>query len=159
MAMKQFIMFLGVMLVLAFPKLTFAQQDTSLNIVDDIQFDLRSITASGDTLVVDIFAISYDKNPREFRLNVFASAIIDSEDQLHMLTSVQIDRVIVQLADRENYLNYLLHQDKPVNIKLKLSPLTEEVKNAKLVKIVFNALDDEGQFLEAFIDLNKEEEL
>ncbi|MFD1164247.1 hypothetical protein ACFQ2C_01365 [Sphingobacterium daejeonense] len=157
--MKQLFIMLGFICALAFPKLTLAQQDSSLNIVDDIQFDLKSITASGDTLVVDVFAISYDKNPREFRLNVFASAIIDSQDQSHMLTSVQMDRVVVQLSDRQNYLNYLLHQDKPVAIKLKLSPFTEEIKNAKLVKIVFNALDDEGQFLEAFIDLNKEEEL
>ena len=126
--------------------------------VDDIQFDLKSVTASGDTLVVDLFAISYDKNPREFRLNVFASALIDAQEESHMLTSVQIDRVIVQLSDRENYLNYLLQQDKPVNIKLKLTPMTEEIKNAKMVKIVFNALEEEGQFLDAFIDLEQEKE-
>jgi len=156
--MKHFLMFLGFLCALGLPKYTQAQEDPNLNVVDDVQFDLKSITASGDTLVVDLFAISYDKNPREFRLNVFASAIIDSEEQSHMLTSVQMDRVIVQLADRQNYLNYLLHQDKPVSIKLKLSPLTEELKNAKLVKIVFNGLDDEGQFLEAFIDLSKKEE-
>ena len=156
--MKQLLILLGFICALAFPKYSQAQEDTTLNVVDDIQFDLKSITASGDTLVVDLFAISYDIKPREFRLNVFATALIDAEEQSHMLTSVQIDRVIVQLSDRENYLNYLLHQDKPVNIKLKLSPMTEEVKNAKMVKIVFNALDDEGQFLEAFIDLNEKEE-
>ena len=140
------------------PKITQAQEDPNLNVVDDIQFDLKSVTASGDTLIVDLFAISYDKNPREFRLNVFATALIDAQEESHMLTSVQIDRVIVQLSDRENYLNYLLHQDKPVNIKLKLTPMTEEIKNAKMVKIVFNALEEEGQFLDAFIDLEQEKE-
>ena len=154
--MKHVLLVLGLFCTLFLPKTSQAQEDTTLNVVDDIQFDLKSVTAIGDTLVVDIFAISYDKNPREFRLNVFASAIIDAEEQSHMLTSVQMDRVVVQLSDRQNYLNYLLQQDKPANIKLKLSPMTEEVKNAKLVKIVFNALDEDGQFLEAFIDLNKE---
>ena len=156
--MKQIIWFLGLALTFFLPKISQAQEDPNLNVVDDIQFDLKSVTASGDTLVVDLFAISYDKNPREFRLNVFATALIDAQEESHMLTSVQIDRVIVQLSDRENYLNYLLHQDKPVNIRLKLTPMTEEIKNAKIVKIVFNALEEEGQFLDAFIDLEQEKE-
>ncbi len=156
--MKQIIWFLGLALAFFLPKTSQAQEDSNLNVVDDIQFDLKSVTASGDTLVVDLFAISYDKNPREFRLNVFATALIDAQEESHMLTSVQIDRVIVQLSDRENYLNYLLHQDKPVNIRLKLTPMTEEIKNAKMVKIVFNALEEEGQFLDAFIDLEQEKE-
>jgi len=156
--MKQIIWFLGLACIFFLPKISQAQEDPNLNVVDDIQFDLKSVTASGDTLVVDLFAISYDKNPREFRLNVFATALIDAQEESHMLTSVQIDRVIVQLSDRENYLNYLLHQDKPVNIRLKLTPMTEEIKNAKMVKIVFNALEEEGQFLDAFIDLEQEKE-
>lgn len=156
--MKQIIWFLGLACIFFLPKISQAQEDPNLNVVDDIQFDLKSVTASGDTLVVDLFAISYDKNPREFRLNVFATALIDAQEESHMLTSVQIDRVIVQLSDRENYLNYLLHQDKPVNIRLKLTPMTEEIKNAKMVKIVFNALEEEGQFLDAFIGLEQEKE-
>ncbi len=155
--MKNIFLSLFFALALTIPQLGFAQeQDTTLNVVDDIQFDLHSVTTSGDSLVIDVFVISYDKNPREFRLNVFASAIIDSEEQSHMLTTAQMDRVIVNLDDRQNYLNFLLHQDKPAAIKIKLSPLTEEIKQAKLLKLVFNALDDEGQFLEAYIDLDKE---
>lgn len=155
--MKNIFLSLFFALALTIPQFGFAQeQDTTLNVVDDIQFDLHSVTTSGDSLVIDVFVISYDKNPREFRLNVFASAIIDSEEQSHMLTTAQMDRVIVNLDDRQNYLNFLLHQDKPAAIKIKLSPLTEEIKQAKLLKLVFNALDDEGQFLEAYIDLDKE---
>lgn len=155
--MKNIFLSLFFALALTIPQLGFAQeQDTTLNVVDDIQFDLHSVTTSGDSLVIDVFVISYDKNPREFRLNVFASAIIDSEEQSHMLTTAQMDRVVVNLDDRQNYLNFLLHQDKPAAIKIKLSPLTEEIKQAKLLKLVFNALDDEGQFLEAYIDLDKE---
>lgn len=155
--MKNIFLSLCFALALTIPQLGFAQeQDTTLNVVDDIQFDLHSVTTSGDSLVIDVFVISYDKNPREFRLNVFASAIIDSEEQSHMLTTAQMDRVIVNLDDRQNYLNFLLHQDKPAAIKIKLSPLTEEIKQAKLLKLVFNALDDEGQFLEAYIDLDNE---
>ncbi|HIY76673.1 MAG TPA: hypothetical protein H9825_10460, partial [Candidatus Sphingobacterium stercorigallinarum] len=103
-----------------------AQQadDPSLRMVDDIQFDLRSVELNADTLEVRLFAISYDKNPREFRLNVFASGLVDSLGQIHMLESVQVDRVMVMLADRQNYLNYLLHQDQPVQIILKATSIS-----------------------------------
>jgi len=133
-------------------------EDTLLQVVDDIQFDLKSVTSSGDTLIIDLFAISYDKNPREFRLNVFGSSLVDEKDVTHLFNSIQMDRVIVNLDERQNYLNYLLHQDVPVAIRLKISPMTEELIHSKKVKLVFSSLEQEGQFLDVWIDLNKPEE-
>ena len=128
-------------------------EDPTVNLVDDIQFDVYSSEIRGDTLEVKLFAISYQKNPREFRMNVFASGLLDSLGQSHMFHSVQADRVIVQLADRQNYLNYLLHQDKPVQLTLKVAPITEEISAGKQVKLVFSSLEEEGRFIEALIDL------
>jgi len=133
-------------------------EDTLLQVVDDIQFDLKSVTSSGDTLIIDLFAISYDKNPREFRLNVFGSSLVDEKDVTHLFNSIQMDRVIVNLDERQNYLNYLLHQDVPVAIRLKISPMAEELIHSKKVKLVFSSLEQEGQFLDVWIDLNKPEE-
>lgn len=129
------------------------QEDPTVQMVDDIQFDLQSAGYQGDTLVVNLFAISYEKNPREFRMNVFASGIVDSLGQTHMLHTVQADRVIVPLADRQNYLNYLLHQDKPVQITLKAVPVSGDLSSAKQAKLVFSSLAEEGRFIEALIDL------
>lgn len=136
-----------------------AQQadDPSLRMVDDIQFDLRSVELNADTLEVRLFAISYDKNPREFRLNVFASGLVDSLGQIHMLESVQVDRVMVMLADRQNYLNYLLHQDQPVQIILKATPISSASRsNWSQAKLVFSSLQEEGRFIEALIDLEEQ---
>lgn len=136
----------------------YAQQseDPTVNVVDDIQFDLQSAIIGGDTLEVKLFAISYEKEPREFRVNVFASGWVDALGETHMLHSVQADRVMVRLADRQNYLNYLLHQDVPVQITLKAVPISEKKDEAKQVKIVFASLAEEGRFIEALIDLGPE---
>lgn len=153
---------LSILLILAgmVPLNLSAQQseDPTVNLVDDIQFDLYSSEIRGDTLEVKLFAISYEKNPREFRMNVFASGLLDSLGQTHMFHSVQADRVVVLLADRQNYLNYLLHQDKPVQITLKVTPVTEEISAGKQVKLVFSSLEEEGRFIEALIDLEPETE-
>lgn len=127
--------------------------DPSLTMVDEIQFDLKSVKSVGDTLQIDLFAISYEKNPREFRLNVFASNLIDGDSKPHMFSSVQVGRVIVQLAQRQNYLNYLMHQDVPVPIRVKIFPTSEAIKKAKEVKLVFSSFEEEGRFLEAVIPL------
>ena len=133
-------------------------EEPLVNVVDDIQFDLKSVTASGDTLIIDLFAISYDKNPREFRLNVFASSLLDQNQESHLFHSIQMDRVIVKLEDRENYLNYLLHQDAPVAIRLKITPMSDEIIHAQKVKLVFSSLEEEGRFLDAWIDLSEPED-
>ncbi len=133
------------------PGLVFAQEDTTVNIVDDIQFDLKSKVVNGDTLQVDLFVISYEKDPRDFRLNVFASTLVDGEGKSHMLHSVKMGRVLVLLSQRQNYLNYLLKQDIPVGITVKFSPLSAAMKKAKEMKLVFESLEEEGKFIEARI--------
>ncbi len=133
------------------PGLVFGQEDTTVNIVDDIQFDLKSKVVNGDTLQVDLFVISYEKDPRDFRLNVFASTLVDGEGKSHMLHSVKMGRVLVLLSQRQNYLNYLLKQDIPVGITVKFSPLSAAMKKAKEMKLVFESLEEEGKFIEARI--------
>ncbi|WP_293934481.1 hypothetical protein [Sphingobacterium sp. UBA6645] len=128
-------------------------EDPSVHVVNEIQFDLKSVKTVADTLVVDLFAISYEKNPREFRLNVFGSNLTDADGKEHFLTSIQVGRVIVNIADRQNYLNYLLNQDVPVAIQLKLAPATDAIKKAKQVKLVFADFEEEGKFVEAIIGI------
>ncbi len=139
------------------PQSVFAQdaEDPTVHVVNEVQFDLKSVKTVGDTLVVDLFAISYEKNPREFRLNVFGTNLTDADGVEHLFTSVQVGRVIVNISERQNYLNYLLNQDVPVAIQLKLTPTTEAIKKAKLVKLVFAAIEEEGKFVEAKLNLEK----
>lgn len=149
--MKKLLYIALIGLFFALPRIGMAQEDTTVNIVDDIQFDLKSFKNIKDTLQVDLFVISYDKDPRDFRLNVFASTLIDANGKSHMLHSIKMDRVLILLSQRQNYLNYLLKQDMPVPIQLKFTPLTAEMKKAKAIKLVFESLEEEGKFVEAVL--------
>ncbi|MFZ4262843.1 hypothetical protein ACFRAE_12420 [Sphingobacterium sp. HJSM2_6] len=155
--MKNLISFLSISIVYLLSNFALAQSESEREriplVVDEIQFDLKAVSLAKDTLKIDLFAISYEKNPRDFRLNVFGIQIIDSQDSAHMVTSVQMDRVLVPLSKRQNYLNYLLKQDVPVPIYLRISPLTEELKNVKLVRLIFESLEEDGKFIPVEIPL------
>ncbi len=153
--MKNLISFLGLSILYLYGNLALAQNDNAELVVDEIQFDLKSVLVENDTLKIDLFAISYEKNPRDFRLNVFGIQIFDSQDSAHMVTSVQMDRVLVPLTKRQNYLNYLLKQDIPVPIQIRLSPVTEELKSVKMVRLIFESLEEEGKFIPVDIPLKR----
>ncbi|MBD1433428.1 hypothetical protein H8B06_11360 [Sphingobacterium sp. DN00404] len=128
-------------------------EDSLKNIKDDIQVDVKSVStiANGDTLSIELFLISYQMDPREFKLNAFATQVLDSEGHKHLLTHMKMGRVLVQLADRQNYLHYLLEEDMPV-------PLTMQVgdwkgKKASKVLLVFEDSTEEGRFITQEVDL------
>ncbi|MBD1420875.1 hypothetical protein H8B21_04735 [Sphingobacterium chuzhouense] len=129
------------------------EQEPEKNIKDDIQVDVKStkINVGGDTLSLELFLISYQMDPREFKLNTFATQIMDNEGDKHLFTTMKMGRVLVQLADRENYLHYLLEEDVPV-------PLTIHVgdwkgKKALKVLLVFEDSKEEGKFITQEVDL------
>ena len=129
------------------------EKEPEKNIKDDIQVDVKStkINVGGDTLSIELFLISYQMDPREFKLNTFATQIVDNEGDKHLFTTMKMGRVLVQLADRENYLHYLLEEDIPV-------PLTIHVgdwkgKKASKVLLVFEDSKEEGKFITQEVDL------
>ena len=149
---KHFYILFFAILFCQLPTISLAQEeDSTLFVVDEIQFDLKSKKMLGDTLAIDLFAISYEKAPRDFRLNVFASGLVDSTGKVHMLHSIKMDRVMILLSQRQNYLNYLLQQDTPASIKVRFLPVTDEMKKAKYLKLVFESLEEEGRFINALI--------
>ncbi len=52
-----------------------AQSADSLLVVDDIQFDVKEfhVDEPKHELVINLFAISYSKNPREYKMNTFST--------------------------------------------------------------------------------------
>ncbi|WP_246162303.1 hypothetical protein [Sphingobacterium phlebotomi] len=129
-------------------------EEGAKNITDDIQADVKSVKtiANGDTLSIELFLISYQMDPREFKLNTFATQIVDSEGNSHLFTTIKMGRVLVQLADRQNYLHYLLEEDEPV-------PLTIHVgdwqgKKASKILLVFEESTEEGKFITQEVDLH-----
>lgn len=122
-------------------------EDTLKNIKDNIQIDVKSVSTKShsDTLSVELFLISYQMDPREFKLNTYATQVIDSAGNNHLFANIQMGRVQVRLTDRQNYIHYLLEEDVPI-------PLTIEVgnwkgKKASKVLLVFEDSTEEGKFI------------
>lgn len=144
-----FVVFMG------FLSFSFGQEEQPVLVIDDIQIDVKDITLSpkGDTATVELFLISYQKNPREFKLNTFASGVADSEGKPYLYSAVQMGKVIVRLEDRQNYLNYLLEQDVPVLLKIKTAAWTKRWGKPQQVKLTFEDSTEEGKFLEVMVNL------
>ena len=134
--------------------MVFGQIDTSKTIVDDIQFDLKEVkvSANKDTLEVSFFLISYAEHPREFRLNNFASQLFDESGNGHFFDAIQMGQVRVLFAARQNYLDYLLQNNTPVELKIRY-PFDSKSNRAEYTKLVFQENSNEGRFLEVEIPL------
>lgn len=128
-------------------------EHTLINIKDNIQVDVKNVSTKShsDTLSVELFLISYQMDPREFKLNTYATQVIDSAGNNHLFANIQMGRVQVRLTDRQNYIHYLLEEDVPI-------PLTIEVgnwkgKKASKVRVVFEDSTEEGKFITQEVDL------
>lgn len=124
-------------------------------LVDDIQVDVKnvSLSAKGDSATVEIFLISYKKGTREFKLNSFASGIVDSKGQPYLYDSIQMGKVLVRLSDRQNYIHYLLEEDQPVKLVVKTGGWKKQWGKPQQFKLAFEDSEEEGKFLEMIVDL------
>lgn len=125
-------------------------------VIDDIQIDVKSmrLDQKKDTLTIDFFLISYQKGVREFKLNTYATQVLDYEGVGHMYANMKMGRVLVRLADRQNYLHYLLEEDVPVPFRLRVANWGD--KDPSKVVFVFEDSAEEGKFIDATVNLKKE---
>lgn len=152
--MKKWIYFLCLSFGMFMSGSLFAQEDDPEALIkDDIQVDVKSVEtiADGDTLAMELFLISYQMDPREFKLNTFATQVVDSDGESHLMTTMKMGRVFVQLADRQNYLHYLLEEDVPVPLTIRIGDW--QGKKAAKVRLVFEDSAEEGKFITQEVDL------
>lgn len=137
--------FLGLFLCLA---AAYGQQAAVPIVTDDLQVDVKSVSwdSKTDTLTVDLFLISYKVNPREFKLNTFATQVIDATGKSYLYSSMQMGRVLVRLSDRQNYMHYLLTENTPVPMTIKIAGWGK-AKATKMV-LVFEDSAEEGRYIE-----------
>ena len=133
-----------------------AQSADSLLVVDDIQFDVKEfhVDEPKHELVINLFAISYSKNPREYKMNTFSTQVLDQKKQPHFFSTIRMGNVLVKFEDKQNYLPYLLEEDKPVDIQVVVKDWKKTDKPV-MVKLVFESSTEEGEFLEVPISLKK----
>lgn len=131
----------------------FAQEDTTTTTLDDIQVDVKKVAVVKDTAIIDLFVISYQKHEREFKLNTFASQIIDAKHNDHLYSSILFGRVHISIADRQNYLNYVLPENKPVSVRIKVNNWKKEYGKPQAIRVIFEDSEEEGRFRELRVRL------
>lgn len=153
--MRRYFLFVA---LLGFAFFSYGQEtEKPLTIVDDIQIDVKDVTVSakGDTATVELFLISYKKNAREFKLNTFASGVVDSQGKPYLYASVEMGNVMVKVEDRQNYMHYFMEQDVPILLKIKTAAWTKAWGKPQQVKLAFEDSTEEGKFLEVVISLSQ----
>lgn len=147
--------YLYVFLFLMSHKALAQEIDSSAVIVDDIQIDVRGVdlNTKGDTATVKLYLISYQRDPREFKLNTFATQVFDAKGQSYLYDSIKMGRVLMLLTDKKNYLNYLLEEEVPIPLQIKISNWGTTSGIPQRIKLVFEDSQEEGKFLETDIKL------
>ena len=151
--MKRFLTFLLCLCALSIYAQAQTVTETEPLVVDDIQIDVKNVTVRGDSTEVELFLISYKKNPREFKLNTFASGVADSQGTPYLYKSMKMGRVLAKVEQRQNYIHYLLEQDVPVSLRVVTPNWKKQWGKPKQFKLSFEDSQEEGKFLEVIIDL------
>ncbi|MGO1243599.1 MAG: hypothetical protein ACTJHT_05825 [Sphingobacterium sp.] len=140
-------LFIFFFILLMIDHCAFAQQDSTVNVSDAIQFDVKSVhlDSCSDTLIVELFLISYQMDPREFKLNTFATQLVDQTGASHLLSSIQMGRVLVKIEDRQNYLHYLIKENEPVVLIVKVAGWADQKANK--LNVVFEDSSEVGKFI------------
>ncbi|KGE14766.1 hypothetical protein [Sphingobacterium deserti] len=131
----------------------FAQETEGNKVSDDIQIDVKSVNlnAETDTLTVELFLISYQMDQREFKLNTYATQVLDEKGEQHLYTLMKMGRVTINIADKQNYLHYLFEENVPVPLTIKYADWTGE-KPKKLL-LVFEDSGEDGKFITQEVEL------
>lgn len=149
--MKKALILLGWLIGLFLPAV--AQEDTSSIELDYIRIDVKDVSLAEDTAVIDLWVTSLLRGERDFRLNIFASKIEDSRYNEHFFGSVLFGRVFVSIEDRQNYLNYVLREDIPVSVQVRVPNWQKEYEKPQALRLVFEDSEEEGRFRELRIQL------
>lgn len=130
-----------------------AQEDTTITALDEIQVDVKKVSLVKDTAIIDLFVISDQKGEREFKLNTFASQIVDAKHNDHLYSSILFGRVFISIEDRQNYLHYVLPENAPVAVQIKVSNWKKEYGKPQAIRLVFEDSEEEGRFRELRVKL------
>lgn len=127
--------------------------DSSVYILDGILFETKQvgIDSTTRTATVILTLTSLHDRPRELKINVFGTQLIDPSRNAYYFSTIMLERVLIRFEDRQNYLHYLLHPKKPAQMTIIVENIPQDVDIIELVKIVFEDSTETGRFLEAYV--------
>lgn len=132
---------------------TLSGQDSSTVIVDDTKFEtLRfTIDSTTRTATVELRLTNLKETPRELKINVYGTQLVDNERNAYYFSTITFGRVVMQFGDKQNYLHYLLQPDTPVTMTITADKISAEATAIELVKITFEDSTETGRFLDAYL--------
>jgi len=123
--------------------------------VDEIEVIVNSsrLSAKGDTSIVVLSLQSYLKNPRELKINTFASGILGPDGKPMFYDTMAMGKVQISLASRQNYLHYLLTRDDIIHLVIKTPKWEKHWGLPKVLRLTLEEHTEEGKFIQVDIPL------
>jgi len=128
-------------------------RDSSVIVVDDIRFETVrfAIDPATHTATVELTLTSRKANPRELKINVYGTQLVDNERNAYYFSTIALGRVLMRFEDKQNYLHYLLQPDTPAKLTITAEKISAAATALQVVKIVFEDSAEEGRFLDAYL--------
>lgn len=123
--------------------------------IDEIEVTVKSVqlSANGDTVTVELILQSYLKLPRELKINTFASGIINPAGKTLFYDSMLMGKVRISLADRQNYIHYLLTRDEPISFTIKTPNWQKRWGKPQFFRLALEDHMEQGKFFQVDIPL------
>lgn len=152
--MKNVLLIIGCLY--GFIQSSFAQTESTSSLdFDEIEVRVKSVELSpkGDSVTVVLFLQSYLKYPRELKINTFATGLLNPEGKTMFYDSMMIGKVKITLADRQNYIHYLLRREDPVLYVIKTPNWKKNWGKPQQFRITLEDHEETGKFLQLDIPL------
>ncbi len=129
-----------------------AMKDTAV-VIDDIRFAIERLDIDSATGVatVELLLTSLKENPRELKINVYGTQLVDNDRNAYYFSTITLGRVLIRFEDKQNYLHYLLQPDTGAKLTITAEGIASAVDFIQVVKIVFEDSTEEGRFLDAYL--------
>jgi len=128
-------------------------QDSSAIVVDNIQFKAEQfvIDSATRTATVTLALTSLKDKPRELKINVYGTQLVDNARNAYYFSTMALGRVLMRFEDKQNYLHYLLQPQVPAKLTITADAISITAAAIQVVKIVFEDSAEEGRFLDAYL--------
>jgi len=129
------------------------EADTTEVLIDDIRFEAEDFQIDPKTkrATVKLTLTSLKENPRELKINVYGTQLVDDQRNAYYFSTIELGRVTMQFADKQNYLHYLLQPNTPVPLTITADGIGPEVTSIQVIKVVFEDGAEPGRFLDVYL--------
>ncbi len=127
--------------------------DSSALVIDGIRFEAVAFRIDPETrtATAELTLTSLNDKPRELKVNVYGTQLVDNERNAHYFSTIAMGRVLMRFSDKQNYLHYFLQPDTAVKLTITAEDMPAAATAIQLVKIVFEDGSEEGRFLDAHL--------